>query len=120
MEREPGVHDVLHEQDVPGLEGRVDVLQQPHPAALAVRVGRELDDVQGVRDGERAREVREEDDARLQRRDEDRVEPLVCPADLVAELDDACRDLVACQVDGADVAVLGSSRPAHYEARRSR
>jgi hypothetical protein len=55
-------------------ERRVDVLQQPDSPVLAAGVRRELDHVERVGNAEGAREVGEEDDARLQRGNQDRVE----------------------------------------------
>ena len=111
MQREAGVHDVLHEQDVPTLERHVDVLEQAYAstgrATGGAGVRGELDDVERVRNRERAREVREEHDARLQRSDEQRVEAVEARRDLGAELRDTRRDLLARQVDVADLAVLG-------------
>ena len=77
VEREAGVDDVLDDEHVPVVERRVDVLQQPDAAVSAVRVRRDLDDVERVRNPQLARQVREEDDARLQRGDEDRIEAVV-------------------------------------------
>jgi hypothetical protein len=55
-----------------------------------------------VGDGERAREVAEEDGARLQRRDEERLAVAVRERQLRAELGDAAPDLVPRQVDLPD------------------
>jgi hypothetical protein len=52
-----------------------------------------------VRDPDRPREVGEEDDARLERRDEERRAPLEVPGDLPAELADAGADVLAAEVD---------------------
>jgi len=52
-----------------------------------------------VRDRKRAREVGEEEDARLQRGDENRLAALVVAGDLDAELRDACLDLTGREVD---------------------
>ena len=116
VQGQPGVDDVLDEEHVTILERRVDVLEQPHRAVLAARVRRELDDVERVGDAQRTGEVGEEDDARLQRRDEDRVEAGVCRRDLLAELPDPRGDRVAAEVDVADDAVLRFAYVGHYEA----
>ena len=71
-------------------------------AGAAAGVGGELEEVELVRDRQRPREVGEEDRARLQRRDEERVPPLVGGGDLDAELGDAARDLLAREVDLPD------------------
>ena len=67
-----------------------------------------------------AREVREEDDARLQRRDEERLGSTVVPGDLVAELPDARMDLVGGEVDVADAGIARQANWSPYRwARRS-
>ena len=117
----PGVDDVLHDHDVTAGERHVDVLEEAHAAVATARVGLELDEVERVRDRHGAREVGEEHDARLQRRDQERVEALVVGGELGAELGDASGDLGPRQVDVADLTVLGCDRRRHrYEARRSR
>jgi hypothetical protein len=68
-------------------------------------VARELDEVEGVVDRQRPREIGEEDDARLERGDEERLAPGVVGADLAAQLADARRDLLGTEVDVADAAV---------------
>jgi hypothetical protein len=55
-----------------------------------------------VRDRKRAREVDEEDDAGLERGDEQRVPALVDERELPAELTDALCDLLAREIDLAD------------------
>jgi hypothetical protein len=60
-----------------------------------------------VRHREGAREVGEEDDARLQRRDEERVPACIGRRELLAELPDARRDLVAGEVDLPDRVPVG-------------
>jgi hypothetical protein len=104
----------------------VEVLQEPDPrvpAGVGVRsVAGELDEVDAVEDSERAREVGQEDDARLQRRDEERLAAGVVAFDLAAELADACRQLLTCQVDLADArARLYDASSSWYRcAKRSR
>jgi hypothetical protein len=66
-----------------------------------------------MRDGNRAREVGEEEDARLQRGDEDRLAPLVVAGDLGAELRDARLNFAGREVDLTE-RLLGL-----YEARSS-
>jgi hypothetical protein len=88
----------------------VEVLEQPDSrVAACVGVGavaRQLDEVVRVGDPHRAGEVGEEDHARLQRRDEERLAPRVVAGDLAAELADACGQLLPRQVDLADGARL--------------
>ena len=90
-EREARVDDVLDEQHVAALERDVEILQEPDAAsAAAASVRRELDDVELVVEGQRAREVGEEDGARLERRDEQREHGRRTSAAIaVAELGDA-------------------------------
>lgn len=66
-----------------------------------------------MRDGNRAREVGQEEDAGLQRRNEDRLAALVVAGDLGAELRDACLDLAGREVD------LTERLWSFYEARSS-
>jgi hypothetical protein len=66
-----------------------------------------------VGDGKRAREVGQEEDARLQRGDEDRLAILVVTRDLGAELADTCLDLTGGEVD------LTERVWSFYEARSS-
>jgi hypothetical protein len=67
-----------------------------------------------VQHRQRAREIGEEDDARLERGDEQRLAALVVGGDLASELGDARADLARGEVDVAD-ARIGS-----YDARSSR
>ncbi len=120
VQREPCVDDVLDEENMPAFECRVGVLEEAHAAVLPIGVRGELDDIERVGDRERPREVGEEDDTRLERRDENRVEICIRPSDLRAELGHPLGDLRARQVDGAHLAVVRSLRLHHYEARRSR
>jgi len=85
--------------------------------AACVRVGavaRELDEVEGVEDRDRSGEVGEEDDARLQRRDEEGLAARVVARDLGAELADARAELLPREVDLADDVRVG------YDASSSR
>jgi hypothetical protein len=90
------------------------------PAHDTARVSSELDEVEAVQDRQRAREVGEEDDARLQRSYEQRLASGVVGGDLGAELADADAQLGGGEVDLADalVGIQASSR--RYRcARRS-
>jgi hypothetical protein len=70
-----------------------------------------------VEEGERPREVGQEDERRLQRADEQRLAAGVVGGDLLAELGDAGRDLARGEVDLADAGMafvagqLASFRP---------
>jgi hypothetical protein len=68
-------------------------------------VARELDEVEGVVDGDRAREVDDERDAGLERADEQRLPVAVVPGDLGPELSDARSDLRRVEVDLADAGI---------------
>jgi hypothetical protein len=122
VERQPGVDDVLDDQDVAALDRGIEVLQEADrggTARLVGRVARQLDEVDVVQDRDRAREVGEEDEARLQRRDEERFAALVVGGDLGAELGDPDCDLLGREVDLSDpvvTRVLGTCRPEIQEA----
>jgi hypothetical protein len=85
---------------------RVEVLEQADAGVAALigacGVARELEEVEAVGDPERAREVGDEDEARLQRRDEQRLEPVVVTRELPSELADACLQLPPREVDLAE------------------
>jgi hypothetical protein len=106
VQREAGVDHVLDDQDVAAGELLVEVLEQADPrVAAGVGVGpvaRELDEVERMGDGDRAREIRDEDDAGLERGDEQRLATLVVLCDLAAELAYARRELLAREVDLPD------------------
>src|SRR6187200_274428 len=115
VQREPGVDDVLDEQYVTAFERRVDVFQKPDSTVLPVSVRSELDDIEGVGNAKRSRQVGEEDDARLQWSHEDGIETVVRIGDLGAELRDPGGDLRPREVHAADLAVLGVMRKRHYD-----
>jgi hypothetical protein len=70
----------------------VQILEEPDaPVAALVgagRVARELDEVQAVVNSERARQIGDEDNARFERRDEQRLSALVVTGNLAPELAD--------------------------------
>jgi hypothetical protein len=105
-QRQPGIDDVLDDQDVPALDLDVEILQQPDPggaAGLGVgAVAGELDEVDGVGDRERAREIGEERDRRLEGADEQRLSALVVAGDVASELAYPRGDLRRREVDLAD------------------
>jgi hypothetical protein len=76
---------------------------------VAARVGAvvagQLDEVDLVLDRNRAREVGEEDEARLQQGDEQQVAALVVARDVGAQLLDAAAQLVRAEEDLADALV---------------
>jgi hypothetical protein len=112
VEAEARVDDVLDDQDVAARDARVEILQEPDPcvtAGVGVRaVGGELDEVEAVRDVDRARQVGDEDHARLERRDQERLASVVVAGELAAELTDALRELLAGEVDLADLVTDGA------------
>ena len=90
-------------------------------AGVGAVVAGELDEVDLVRDGDRAREVGEEDEARLQRRDEERLTAGVVGGDLTSELTDPRLQLLAREVDGPQARFGGydASSSRYRSARRS-
>ena len=83
----------------------VEVLQEPDlvvAAGVGEPVAGELDEVEVVRDGDRARQVGDERDARLQRPDQERLAASEVARDLLAQLAYARVDLVGVEVDLAD------------------
>jgi hypothetical protein len=71
-------------------------------AGVGAVVAGQLDEVDLVRDRDRPREVGQEDEARLQQRDEQQVAVLVVARDLRAELLDAAAQLLRAKKDLAD------------------
>jgi hypothetical protein len=103
---------------VPPADVRVEVLEQPDarvPARVGARVAGQLDEVEAVQQRQSAGQVGEEDEAGLQRADEQRLATLVVGRDLVPELRDPRTDLARGQVDVADAGLGGD-----YDARSSR
>jgi hypothetical protein len=88
----------------------VEILEKPDAGAAAgrgARVSGQLDEIELVRDGYRPGEIREEDDARLQRRDEDGVAAVVVRGDVAPELPDPRRDRGRGEKDLPDALVAG-------------
>jgi hypothetical protein len=83
-------------------------------AGVGAVVAGELDEVDRVRDRDRTREVGQEDEARLQERDEQQVAAGVLAGDLRAELADAGIQLLRREKDLAYPGV------GDYDARSSR
>jgi hypothetical protein len=85
---------------------------------VAARVGAvvagELDEVDRVGDRDRAREVGQEDEARLQQRDEQQVAAVVLAGDVRAELVDPGVQLLGREKDLTDAGIDS------YDARSSR
>jgi hypothetical protein len=93
------------------LDREAEVLEQADARVAAESrlrpVRGELDELQLVRYLELARQVGEEDDARLERGDENRRARAVLPRDLVRQLRDPLRDLILGEVPVADARVVG-------------
>jgi hypothetical protein len=125
VERQARVDDVLDDQDVATRDLRVQVLEQADPGMAALvgagRIARELDEVEAVVDPERAGQVGDEDDARLERRDEQRLFVLVVTGDLAPELADTRPQLPAREVDLPEPRLGGyvASSSWYRSARRS-
>jgi hypothetical protein len=83
-------------------------------AGVGAVVARKLDEVERMRDRDCAREVGQEDEARLQQRDEQEVAAGVVAGDVRAELADAGLQLLRREKYVADAGVES------YDARSSR
>jgi len=92
---------------VPADHRRVEVLQELDRARTAARVGGELEEVDPVRRRQSAREVAQEDGARLQRRDEERLAAGISLRQVNPELGDAAADLLTGEVDLPDRVPVG-------------
>jgi hypothetical protein len=94
VERQAGVDHVLDDQDVAARDLRVEILEEADAAMAALigagRIASELDEVEAVVDPDRARQIGDEDDARLEGRDEQRLSALVVTRNLTSELADTC------------------------------
>jgi hypothetical protein len=94
VERQARVDHVLDDQDVAAGDLRIQVLEEADACMAALvgsgRVACELDEVEAMVDRQSAGEVRDEDDARFERRDEQRLPPFVVTGDLAPELADTC------------------------------
>ena len=112
MQRQARVDDVLDDEHVPTAAVLVEILEQTNSFRCSV-VRLELDEVERMRDGRAAREIRGEDDAALERHDEQQVASLVVGRDLGAELSHPLRQLGRRE---EDLALAGGA----HEARSSR
>jgi hypothetical protein len=101
VHRQAGVDDRVHEHDVTAFDLDVQVLEEAN-AVVVLAVTGELDEVEVVVDVDRAREVAEKWDARLERADEQRFAPFVVARELGADLTDPSADLVGVEEDLAD------------------
>ena len=112
VHRQPGVDDVDGDEHVAAADVAVEVLDEPD-AALAAVVRLQLDEVELVRQRQRAREVDGEDEAAAQRHDEHEVALLVVARDRGAELARAREQLPCGQV------ALAGAHDARSTRRRS-
>jgi hypothetical protein len=74
-------------------------------AGVGAVVAGQLDEIDLMLDRDRAREVGEKDEARLQERDQQQLAVLVVPRDLRTQLLDAAAQLVGAEEDLADARV---------------
>src|SRR6266542_2002085 len=111
VERQTGVDYVLHDQDVPAGDLGIEVLEQPDarvtPGIGSGGVARQLEEVDAVRNVERPREVGQEHEARLERRDQERFPAGVVARDLASELADARLQLITAEVNVPETRVRG-------------
>jgi hypothetical protein len=120
VQRQSRVDDVLDEEDVAALDRRVQVFDQPNarsPACAPVVAG-ERDEVERVRDRDRAREVGDEEDARLERGDEERLAAFVVARNRSPELGDARADLGGREVELPDAVRAQLARSSLYRSAR--
>jgi hypothetical protein len=101
VHRQSRVDDGVDEDDVAALDLAVEVLEEADPVAVCAVAG-QLDEVEGVEDRQRLREVGEEGDAGLQRADEQRLSAAEVALELGPELADALPELVRVEEDLAD------------------
>jgi hypothetical protein len=94
VERQARVDHILDDQDVAAGDLRIQILEEADARMAALvgarRVACKLDEVEAVVDCQGAGQVRDEDDARFERRDEQRLPPFVVTGDLAPELADTC------------------------------
>jgi hypothetical protein len=83
---------------------QVEVLEDPDAPVPAEgpRIAGQRDEVERVRSGDGAGEIRDEDEGAVQDADEERLAAGVVAFDLRAKLADAARDLLGREVDLAD------------------
>ena len=105
MQRQPRVDDVLHDHDVATRDRGIEILEQAHAATGALGIAGELDQIDPVHDRQRPREIREEHGARLQRRHEDRLKPLVVGDQEPTQLLHTGGDLLMGEIDLPDLSV---------------
>jgi hypothetical protein len=120
VHRQPGVDHRVDEQDVAPLDLRVEILQEAD-AVVVLAVARQLEEVERVVDADRAREVADERDARLQGADEQRLALRVIPGDLRADLANPGADLEGVEEDLADAVVVcrGGAQDAFWSPKRA-
>jgi len=110
VERQASVDHVLDDQHVPAFDRGVQVFQQSHPLVSAgdgAPVAGELDEIELVKQRDRAREVGDEEEGTLERRDEQEIEAGVVGGDVSTELGNARLDLLGREVGLPDADVGG-------------
>jgi hypothetical protein len=116
VERQARVDHVLDDEDVTPRDREVEILDQANLGLAAQRtvIPGEDDEVERMRDLDRAREVCQKDERALENGDEDGLAPCVIVRDLRPQLVDPCLDLVTGEIDLSDPRVERL-----YEARFS-
>jgi hypothetical protein len=86
------------------VDAHAQVLEQPHltPACTVALVARKGDEVEVVHDRQSPRKIGDEDERRLQRRDENRFQAVVVSGDVRAQLLDARLNLLGGEIHLAD------------------
>jgi hypothetical protein len=104
VERQPGVDDVLDDEDVTPRDREVEILDQANLglAAEGAVIPSEDDEVERVGDLDRPREVGQEDERAFEDRDEDGLAVGVIGRDLRSQLLDPCPDLLTGEIDPSD------------------
>jgi hypothetical protein len=117
---QPGVDHRIDEQDVTTLDLRVEVLQEAN-AVVVLAVAGQLEEVERVVDRDRAREVADERDARLERADEQRFASRVFTRDLRPDLAYARADLEGVEEYLSDAVVVcrGGAQDAFWSPKRA-
>jgi hypothetical protein len=101
VHRQAGVDDRVGEDDVASVDPPVEILQEAD-SLVTFAVARDLDEVERVQRGRRAREVADERNARLERADDQGLPPGVVARDRSADLGDARPDFTTVEEDLAD------------------
>jgi hypothetical protein len=109
VHRQARVDDGVDEDDVSPFDLHIEILQEAD-AFVVLAVARELEEVEGMMDRRRAREVADEGDARLERPDEQRLLRRVVTRQLLPDLTNPSADLLRVEEDLADSLVAFCQR----------